>query len=79
MKKSEIFLGKTYSNGKGRIRKVVKEGPEYALYTSQWTTDNIRYEIINDGTKKNRTAGQQSNMTRQAFAQWAKMLVQDSE
>jgi len=71
MKKNEIVVGGTYSNGKGRIRKVVAEGPEYKLYDSQRTTDYIRYEIIHDGTKKNRRAGQQGNMTRQTFARWA--------
>jgi len=29
------------------------------------------YEIIHDGAKKNRRAGQQGNMTRQTFARWA--------
>lgn len=31
MKKSEIAVGKSYSNGKGRIRKVVGIGPQYKL------------------------------------------------
>lgn len=75
MKKSEIVVGKTYSNGKGRIRKIVAAGPEYKSYDIQTDTDNLRYEIVNDGTKKNRTAGEQSNITRTAFAAWAKSIV----
>lgn len=76
MRKSEITLGGVYSNGKGRIRKVVAEGAEYVLYDSQEETDNLRYEIINDGSKNNRTAGQQANITRSSFASWAKEKVE---
>jgi len=72
MKKSEIVLGHTYTNGKGRIRKVIAEGAEYRCSDFALDYDCIRYEVVDDGTKKNRTAGQQFNMTRRAFAQWAK-------
>lgn len=72
MKRIEIKIGKLYSNGKGRIRKVVDMGPQYKLYDAQECTDNLRYEIVNDGSKKNRTAGEQGNMTLAAFASWAK-------
>lgn len=75
MKKSEIKIGKLYSNGKGRIRKVVDMGPQYKLYDAQVCEDNLRYEIVNDGSKKNRTAGEQGNMTLAAFASWAKEEV----
>lgn len=77
MKKSEIKIGKAYSNGKGRIRKVVDMGPQYKLYDSQECTDNLRYEVVNDGSKKNRTADEQGNMTLAAFASWAKEEVAD--
>lgn len=76
MRKSEITLGGVYSNGKGRVRKVVAEGAEYVLYDSQEETDNLRYEIIHDGSKSNRTAGQQGNITRSSFASWAKEKVE---
>jgi hypothetical protein len=75
LKKAEIVVGGFYSNGKGRIRKVVAEGPEYVLYEGQASTNNLRYEIINDGTKKNRTVGEQGNITRTAFATWAKERI----
>ena len=79
MKKSEVMVGGVYSNGKGRVRKVIAEGPEYVLYDGQTETDNLRYEIINDGSKKNRTAGEQGNITRTAFASWAKEKVEEDE
>lgn len=76
MKKSEIKIGGVYSNGKGRIRKVIDIGPQYKLYDEVASTENLRYEIVNDGTKKNCTAGEEGNMTIQAFATWAKSLVE---
>lgn len=45
--------------------------PGYGLYKGQKCTDNLRYEIVKDGTKKNRAAGKQCNMTVAAFAAWA--------
>lgn len=77
MRKSEIIVGKTYGNGKGRARKVIAEGVEYVLYDGQGETDNLRYEIIHDGSKKNRTAGEQGNITRTSFATWAKEEIMD--
>ncbi len=75
MKKSEIMVGKKYSNGKGRIRQVLDFGPQYKLYEEQECTENLRYEVLNDGTKKNKTAGEQGNMTIMAFAAWAKEML----
>lgn len=72
MKKSEIKVGCVYSNGRGRARRVVDIGPQYKLYDGQESTENLRYEIVRDGSKTNRTAGQQQNMTLAAFASWAK-------
>lgn len=75
MKISEIQVGSTYSNGKGRTRKIIDRGPQYILYPGQVCRDNLQYEIVNDGTKANRTAGDKSNITVQAFASWAKERV----
>lgn len=72
MKRNEIIVGALYSNGKGRIRKVIDMGPQYKLYEGQSCTENLLYEVINDGSKKNRTAGERGNMTIAAFAAWAK-------
>lgn len=77
MKKAEIQVGCTYSNGKGRIRKVIAEGAEYVLYKGQYETDNIRYEVLHDGSKMNRSKGEQGNITRSSFAAWAKEKLTD--
>lgn len=76
MKKSDIEIGKVYSNGKGRTRKVVAMGQQYKLYDGQGSTENLRYEVARDGTTKNRTAGEQHNMTVAAFSSWAKEIVE---
>lgn len=75
MRKSEIAIGKSYSNGKGRIRKVVDIGPQYKLYGGQKTDECLCYEIVNDGSKKNLTAGKRCNMTVGTFASWAKEVI----
>lgn len=75
MKKSEIIKGHIYTNGKGRARKVVDIGPQYKLYDSQESEENLQYEIVNDGSKTNRTAGERHNMTVAAFARWAEADV----
>lgn len=45
MKKSEIKIGHIYSNGKGRLRKVIDIGPQYKLYDGQRCDENMRYEV----------------------------------
>ena len=47
MKKSEIKIGHIYSNGKGRLRKVVDIGPQYKFYASQasfasWCKEEVK-------------------------------------
>ena len=76
MKKSEIKIGHIYSNGKGRLRKVIDIGPQYKLYDGHRCDENMRYEVINDVSKANRTAGEQHNMTLAAFASWCKEEVE---
>ena len=66
MRKNEIKIGGVYSNGKG---------PQYKFYEGQECIENLRYEIVNDGSKKNLTAGEQCNMTVASFASWAKEQV----
>lgn len=51
-------------------------GPQYKLYDGQESAENLRYEIVRDGSKANRTAGQQGNMTLAAFASWAKEFLE---
>lgn len=74
MKRSEIKIGKSYSNGRGRVRKVVDIGPQYKLYDGQETDECLCYEIVKDGSKKNLTTGKRCNMTISSFASWAKDL-----
>lgn len=77
MKKKEIIVNGTYGNRNGRIRKVIAEGAQYNFNHGQMETDNIRYRVVNDGTKKNRTKGKEQNMTRASFASWAKERLAD--
>ncbi len=77
MKKSEIKIGEVYSNGKGRSRKVIDIGPQYKFYDGQECTENLQYEIVEDGTKKNLSSGNRRNMTIVSFATWAKSIVND--
>ena len=39
--------------------------------------DCILYEIVKDGSKKNRTAGEQGRMSAASFCAWAKQEVSD--
>ncbi len=86
MKKDEIVVGATYSNGKeGRhagIRRVIAAGPEYKLYSSQEETDCLAYAIVKgkrefmDNGKT--PAGEQiRHSTRASFAAWAKSRVSE--
>ena len=76
MKKSDIAVGGVYSDGTARLRKVVAEGADLKVYAwSENAGDNVRYVVIHDGTKKNKTAGEQRNITRSSFALWAKRRV----
>jgi hypothetical protein len=72
--KKLIQVGKSYHNGKeGRslsIRKVIAEGSQHLLYDGQGNTDCLRYLQI-----KGKYSGQESNITRTSFAQWAKAEV----
>lgn len=74
MKKSDIMIGLSYSNGKGRVRKVLDrtQDGKYKLYPGQMDTDCVLYEIINDGSKKNLSAGKTGVMSASSFATWAK-------
>jgi len=71
MKKSEIQVGKTYHNGKeGRWygeRQVIDAGAHLLLYAGQRETDCIRYRV-----RRGPNLGGEGNMTRAAFAAWAK-------
>ena len=58
MKKSEIKIGHIYSNGKGRLRKVVDIGPQYKFYASQGRNTNST-----PAKRARRTCGMRSSTT----------------
>lgn len=66
MKTADIKIGRSYSNGKGRTRKVLDIG-DYPLYPGQRDRNCVLYEY--DGLKL--------HMTLVSFANWAKMEVSD--
>ena len=74
MKKSEIVVGKTYSNDKGTSKYVVAEGPQYTLLRNQGDLDCIRYYFRHKNGKVTPQCGEkfQFNTTRESFAKWAK-------
>lgn len=72
MKKSEIEIGGMYSNGKGRVRRIIEEGP-FKLYSGQTDTDCVKYVTVKAGNKRN--LQRESAMTRASFATWAKERV----
>lgn len=77
MKKSDIMIGLCYTNGKGRVRKVLDrtQDGKYVLYNGQLDIDCVLYEIVNDGSKKNLTTGKTGVMSTASFASWAKSEV----
>ena len=79
MKKSEIKIGGIYTNGKGRVRRVLDRTNDgkYRLYDGQSETDCLLYSILNDGTKANRLCGTTGVMTVSSFASWAKEALKD--
>ena len=81
MKKSDIMIGLCYTNGKGRVRKVLDrtQDGKYKLYDHQTETDCVLYEIVKDGSKKNFSAGKSGVMTTTSFATWAKHEVNNEE
>lgn len=74
MKKSEIRVGTDYANGK-KIRKVIDIG-NYPLYPGQQDRDDVKYLVVDDGTKDNRKCGIIGVMTKASFANWAKKIAE---
>jgi hypothetical protein len=72
MKKSDIKIGKRYTDQKGNIREVIGEGPNYASYCSQTDYDCVRFRLI---AKKRgpQVVGHEYTTTRSSFASWAKV------
>lgn len=73
MKKQEIFEGMFYTNGKGRIRKVLASDNHDAYF------DLIKYEVVADGTKENRSKGYITSITKGAFSRWAIQTISQND
>ena len=70
MKKSLIKTGHRYTDGRGNVREVIAEGPEYVLYPGQFETDNLRYRVVKK-FKGPYAVGSEHNSTRTSFGLWA--------
>lgn len=69
MKKSEIGVGRFYTDNKNGLREVIGEGPEYKLYDGVTDDDCLRY------IAHSRIGPVEFNITRTGFATWAKSEV----
>ena len=72
MKKSDIKVGHTYTNGSS-VRLVIGEGSQYA-WSRQEDWDCVRYRITEHKTRP-REVGDEWNCTRRSFASWAKEIA----
>lgn len=73
MKKSEIQVGKTYTNGKGTTRRVVDEG-EHLSWDGCMDRDFVQFEVV-DKFRGPQLVGSVHRCTRASFASWAKSEV----
>lgn len=76
MKKSEIKVGRTFTDGKGNIREVTNLG-YYPLYKDQQDTHCVQYKVL---TKKRgpHPVGSSQCCTQSAFAAWAKGMISEA-
>ncbi|SBW84491.1 putative transmembrane protein [Pseudomonas veronii 1YdBTEX2] len=73
VKKTDIGVGRFYTDGKAGLREVLAEGPQFKLYEAVADEDCLRYKphVSSGGIP----AGTESNTTRVSFAAWAKSEV----
>lgn len=74
MKKSEIEVGKTCTDGKGSVRLVLAEGSDHRLYPTQTEHDCLRYRLLEKKLGPDKV-GDERNCTRRSFAAWASCEV----
>lgn len=80
MKKSEIAVGRVYTDNKGGLRQVLAEGPQYKLYEGVNDLDCLRYKALAwKGPLASASENAESNSTRVSFAAWAKAEVPTAE
>lgn len=77
MKKSEIHVGRFYTEGRGGLRQVLAEGPQYKMYPGVVDDDCLRYKAVRSAGGPI-AAGTEGNITRVSFAAWAQSEVQAS-
>lgn len=78
MKTREIRVGKTYTDNKDNVRRVVDQGPHCVLFPAQSDTDCVRYLIVKKKRGPNKV-GDLYNTTRNSFARWAKQEASDEQ
>lgn len=73
MKRTDIGVGRFYTDGKAGLREVLAEGPQFKLYDAVKDEDCLCYKpYVSSGGIP---AGTQTNTTRVSFAAWAKSEV----
>lgn len=75
MQANEIHVGKAYTNGRGGIRRVLAAGTNLYVFGRR-ACDAVRYEVLASGTQEK--VGWAHNITRAAFARWAKSEIEIS-
>lgn len=77
MNTKDIKIGKTYTDGKGGQRQVIGEGPELKHYSHSVIADNIRIKVIKRSSHDTSSmkVGDERNIPRASFANWAKSVV----
>ena len=71
MRRQQIQLDRSYTDGKGNVRLVIGVGEQYKLYPSQQDCDNLRYRVVKKWRGPH-MVGDEHNSTRASFAKWAK-------
>lgn len=71
MKRSDIRLGSTYTNGKGAERRIIGEGAHLRRRACTVDSDCVEYEIIKRGRGPLDSVGKRYACTRTAFTRWA--------
>lgn len=77
MRKQDIKLGHSYTDGKGNVRRVIDEGPHCRLYKTVENEDGIRYRVTRKGKRSPRKVGDAVNNTRASLAAWARYECDD--
>jgi len=84
MKRSDLRVGATYSDGKKGLRRIVAFGRQYKLYDSQEETDCLLYAVVAGATRsvgmRGRTAAGEPlyHSTATSFAAWAKACAEEA-